>query len=150
MQSEYNEGAAMLKVLDTTGIARAANAAEPLADLPRDQILIEGLVLPAFIGVFEHEYEATQSVRIDVTVDVLPLGPRDEPDAQNIVRYDYIVADIKTHLAKGHVDLVETLAEDIATLCLAYDRAEQVCVAVAKLEAFEEAQAVGVRITRRH
>jgi len=87
MQSEYNEGAAMLKVLDTTGIARAANAAEPF---------------------------------------------------------------IKAHLAQGHVDLVETLAEDIAALCLAYDRAEQVCVAVAKLEAFEEAQAVGVRITRRH
>ena len=149
MQSVYREGAAMLKVLNTTGITRAVNAAETLADLPRDQILIEGLILPAFIGVFEHEYEAAQSVRFDVTVDVSPLAPRDEPDAQNIVRYDYIVADIKTHLAKGHVDLVETLAEDIAALCLSYDRAEQVCVAVAKLDAFEEAQAVGVRITRR-
>jgi len=47
-------------------------------------------------------------------VDVSPLAPRDEPDAQNIVRYDHIVADIKAHLAQGHVDLVETLAEDIA------------------------------------
>ena len=135
----------MLKVLENTAVPLA----KPLADLPRDQILIEGLVLSAFIGVFEHEYEAAQSVRFDVTVDVSPLGPRDEPDAQNIVRYDYIVADIKAHLAKGHIDLVETLAEDIAALCLSYERAEQVCVAVAKLEAFEEAQAVGVRITRR-
>jgi dihydroneopterin aldolase len=145
METELYEGAFMLKVLENT----AVTFAKSYEDLPRDQILIEGLVLPAFIGVFEHEYEAAQSVRFDVTVDVSPLAPRDEPDAQNIVRYDYIVADIKAHLAKGHVDLVETLAEDIAALCLAYDRAEQVCVAVAKLDAFEEAQAVGVRITRR-
>jgi len=103
MQSVYREGAAMLKVLNTTGITRAVNAAETLANLPRDQILIEGLILPAFIGVFEHEYEAVQSVRFDVTVDVSPLAPRDEPDAQNIVRYDHIVADIKAHLAQCRI-----------------------------------------------
>ena len=135
----------MLKVIDTVTLAPAAETAE----LPRDQILIEGLVLPAFIGMFDHEYEAAQSVRFDVTVDVAPLGPQDDHDTQNIVRYDYIVADIKARLTEGHIDLVETLAEDIAKLCLAYDRAEQVCVTVAKLDAFNEAQGVGVRITRR-
>ena len=136
----------MLKVLDTTG------AAHPKAvnDLPRDQILIEGLVLPAFIGVFEHEYGARQSVRFDVTVDIAPLGPEGEHEMHNIVRYDLIVADIKEILAKGHIDLVETLAEDVAKSCLSYDRAEQVSVTVAKLSAFAEAEAVGVRITRRN
>jgi len=135
----------MLKVLENTGLAL-----EPIADdLPRDQILIEGLVLPAFIGVFEHEYGASQSVRFDVTVDITPLGLEGEHEVHNIVRYDHIVEHIKTILAKGHVDLVETLAEDVAQACLSYDRAEQVCVTVAKLDAFADAQAVGVRITRR-
>ena len=85
----------MLKVLENTGLAR-----QPLADdLPCDQILIEGLVLPVFIGVFDHEYESAQSVRFDVTVDITPLGPEGDHDMHNIVRYDHIVADIKEILA---------------------------------------------------
>jgi hypothetical protein len=53
----------MLKVLDTTSAALT----KPATDLPRDQILIEGLVLSAFIGVFEHEYETRQAVRCQPT-----------------------------------------------------------------------------------
>lgn len=139
------KGQAMLKVLENTGVA-LARAAD---DLPCDQILIEGLVLPAFIGVFDHEYGTRQSVRFDVTIDIASLGPEGEHEMHNIVRYDLIVADIKDILAKGHIDLVETLAEDVAARCLSYDRAEQVRVTVAKLSAFDEAEAVGVRITRR-
>ena len=135
----------MLKVYDN----KPAIITRTASDLPRDQVLIEGLVLPAFIGVFEHEYGTSQSVRFDVMVDIAPLGPEGEHQTHNIVRYDHIVADIKEILAKGHIDLVETLAEDVASTCLSYDRAEQVCVTVAKLSAFTEAEAVGVRITRR-
>ena len=135
----------MLKVLDSAG-APLAKAAD---DLPCDQILIEGLTLPAFIGMFAHEYDAPQPIRFDVTIDIGPLNPEDKHDTENIVRYDHIVSDIKEILAAGHIDLVETLAEDIARVCLSYDRAEQVCVTVAKPAAFEEAEAVGVRITRR-
>lgn len=135
----------MLKVYDN----KTATLARTASDLPRDQILIEGLVLPAFIGVFEHEYGTSQSVRFDVMVDIAPLGPEGEHQTHNIVRYDHIVADIKEILAKGHIELVETLAEDVAKACLSYDRAEQACVTVAKLSAFAEAEAVGIRITRR-
>ena len=135
----------MLKVLDNT----AAVLASPADDLPLDQILIEGLVLQAFIGVFAHEYDAPQPIHFDVTVDIAPLSQSDDHDTGNIVRYDHIVEDIKEILARGHIDLVETLAEDVAKACLSYDRAQQVCVTVAKPAAFEEAEAVGVRITRR-
>lgn len=118
-------------------------------DLPLDQILIEGLTLPAFIGMFAHEYDAPQPIRFDVIVDIAPLTVTDEHDTDNIVRYDHIVADIKEILAAGHIDLVETLAEDVAKVCLSYNRAQQVCVTVAKPSAFEDADAVGIRITRR-
>jgi len=135
----------MLKVLGNSGTILTQNK----DDLPCDQILIEALVLPASIGMFDHEYLSHQDLRFDVTVDISPLKENREHDVQNIVRYDYIVADIKALLAKGHIDLVETLVEDVAKACLMYDRVEQVCVTVAKLSAFDEAAAVGVRITRR-
>ena len=135
----------MLKVLKTT----EATLSPAVSDLPLDQILIEGLTLPAFIGMFAHEYDAPQPIRFDVTIDIAPLKLSDEHDTDNIVRYDHIVADIKEILARGHIDLVETLAEDVAKACLSYNRAQQVCVCVAKPAAFEEAEAVGVRISRR-
>jgi dihydroneopterin aldolase len=135
----------MLKVIERSGAILTKNK----DDLPRDQILIEALVLSAFIGVFDHEYKSSQKLRFDITVDVSPLTAEREHDVQNIVRYDLIVADIKAILTKGHIDLVETLAEDVAKVCLSYDRAEQVCVTVAKLSAFDEAASVGVRIIRR-
>lgn len=135
----------MLKVIkNTDGIVDAETQ-----DLPPDQILIEGLTLPGFIGVFAHEYDAAQTIRFDVIVDIAPLTATDQHDTANIVRYDHIVADIKDILAVGHIDLVETLAEDVARACLSYSRAQQVCVTVAKPYAIEDAEAVGVRITRR-
>ena len=68
----------MLKVLDTTG----ATFSKTAEDMPLDQILIEGLTLPAFIGMFAHEYDAPQPIRFDVTIDIACLlytspSPRD-------------------------------------------------------------------------
>ena len=135
----------MLKIINTADpLAKALTQSE----LPPDRILIKGLILPAFIGVFEHEYEAAQNVCFDVTVDMAALTGNTDYDLNNIVRYDYIVADIKTLLAQGHIDLIETLAEDVAKIALAYPRAKQVTVAAIKLDAFDEAKGVGVEITR--
>jgi len=139
------QGAHMLKVYNN----KTGPVAVETADLPYDQILIEGLVLEAYIGVFDFEYGKSQPVRFDLVVDILPLSQEASHETHNIVRYDHIVADIKAILVKGHVDLVETLAEQVAQACLRYDRASQVCVTVAKLDAIDNAQAVGVRITRR-
>lgn len=135
----------MLKVYDNTTASIEALS----ADLPCDQILIEALVLPVEIGVFDFEYGQEQSVRFDLIVDIEPLAAEASHETHNIVRYDHIVSDIKTIINEGHIDLVETLAERIAAASLLHERVRQVCVTVAKLEAIDEARSVGVRITRR-
>jgi len=140
----------MLKVYDN----KTAPIVVAATDLPHDQILIEGLVLEAYIGVFDFEYGQTQPVRFDLVVDIKPLSLQashetHNHETHNIVRYDHIVANIRAILSKGHIDLVETLAEQVAEACLTYERANQVCVTVAKLDAIKDAKAVGVRITRR-
>ena len=139
------QGASMLKVYDN----KTVSVATETADVPCDQILIEALVLQAQIGVFDFEYGQDQSVRFDLVVDIEPLAADAAHETHNIVRYDHIVADIKAILKEGHIDLVETLAERVATASLLYERARQVCVTVAKLDAIDEAKSVGVRITRR-
>ncbi len=113
-----------------------------------DQIFIEALTLDAYIGVFEHEYERTQRVRMDLDIDISPLGSEEEYTTSNIVRYDYVVRDIRALIKAGHIDLVETLAENIAEIVLGYEGVEKVAVRVSKLSAISEADGVGVKITR--
>ena len=70
----------MLKALKNT----ATSLAQEPQDLPLDQVLIEGLILPAFIGMFAHEYDAPQPIRFDVSVDISPLSSAHDHDTDNI------------------------------------------------------------------
>ncbi len=112
-----------------------------------DQIFIEALTLDASIGVFEHEYNVTQRVRVDLDIDLLPLSD-DHYNMANIVRYDLVVQDIRDLVDAGHIELVETMAEKIAAIVLAYDGVSKVSVRVSKLSAITEADGVGVKIER--
>ena len=75
-----------------------------------------------------------------------PLA-RIEDQIERVLDYDMIIATIKDILAEGHINLVETLADEIATRCLAHPRAASVKVKIEKLD--KEPGAVGVEIVRR-
>jgi 7,8-dihydroneopterin aldolase/epimerase/oxygenase len=111
------------------------------------KLLIRDLVLQARIGVFAREKTGTQRVRFDVELDVLDRPVRDER-VGDVVRYDKLVAAIRARLAEGHVNLVETLAERVAEICLKPDDARQVRVRVEKLDTDPDLSAVGVEIRR--
>ena len=55
---------------------------------------------------------------------------------------------MKEILAEGHINLVETLAEKVAGLCLSDPRVSGARVGVEKLHAISEAESVGVEIER--
>ena len=55
---------------------------------------------------------------------------------------------IKAITGRGHVNLVETMAEDIAAMCLEDPRVRSVRVRVEKLDILENAESVGVEIER--
>lgn len=115
---------------------------------PLDQILIRGFSPLASIGLFERERQSRQPVSIDIDLDILPLAPDEPVTPNNIVRYDYICAAISEFIEGQHIDLVESLAESIAEICLSYDRSTRVKVTVTKPDALEDAAAVGVSIFR--
>ena len=50
--------------------------------------------------------------------------------------------------AGEHINLVETLAEDIARVCLTHAQVRSVRVRVEKLDVFEDVSSVGVEIER--
>lgn len=118
------------------------------ADLPVRKVLIGDLVLKAEIGVFRREKGKRQRVRFNIELGVVDRPPRQDRRAE-IVCYDRIVTGLRALVAEGHVNLVETLAERAAALCLAVPSALYVRVRVEKLDIYKDAAAVGVEIERR-
>ena len=109
-------------------------------------VLIRDLELTAKIGVYTHERQDSQPIRINLamTVGCDPIEDR----LEDTVSYDAIVEAIKGLIAAGHINLVETLAEGIADLCLEQDLVEKVHVRVEKLHAVAEAAGVGAEVTK--
>jgi FolB domain-containing protein len=110
-----------------------------------DLVFVNDLVLPVFIGAYARERDAPQKVRFAVTASVLRAG-REAADMRDVVSYDLITDGIRLLVGTGHITLVETLAERIATMVLNHPRVAKVMVRVEKLET--GSGIVGVEIER--
>jgi 7,8-dihydroneopterin aldolase/epimerase/oxygenase len=113
------------------------------------RVLVRDLVLPCSIGIYEYERQKLQRVRFNVELDVADPGSFAGGEFARVLNYETVVNGIKALIAAGHVDLVETLAERIAGLCLDDRRSIRATVSVEKLDVYPEAQAVGVSVVRR-
>ena len=111
-----------------------------------DRVFVHDLVLDCEIGVYRNEKGVTQRVRFSVDVDLTPASSALDDNIDRTFDYDLIIKGIKAIVARGHISLVETLAEEVAALCLAHPRTVAVTVRIEKLD--KEPGAVGVQIRR--
>ena len=129
-------------------------SSEAVLNLPplgegRRVVLVNGYVTDARIGVWTHEKEKRQPIRISLAVEIedAPVGHSDQ--FEDVLCYQSMVHKTETILAEGHINLVETLAERILAM-LAGERATLGArVKVEKLAAIDAAESVGVELSRR-
>lgn len=112
------------------------------------RLLVRDLVLACEIGVFPHEHGVKQRVRINLRIDLAEGGRAIADRLADTVSYAHIIDDIRRLTDNGRINLVETLAERIADICLADSRVRRVRVRVEKLDVYEDAGAVGVALER--
>lgn len=115
---------------------------------PTYRILVRDLVLPWRIGVRRHEEDRRQRVRINLDLTVREQENPIADSYPDVTCYERIIERIRQMAAAGHVKLAETVAHNIATMCLTEPNAVKVSVRVEKLEAIHDAASVGVEITR--
>jgi (5-formylfuran-3-yl)methyl phosphate synthase len=113
-----------------------------------DRIFVHDLVLPCAIGAYDFERAKTQNVRFNVDVDVRRIKHRFD-DMRGVFSYDLIIDAIKIILGRGHIDLIETLADGIAGEILRYPCAMRVCVRVEKLDVVRGTVGIEVKRERR-
>ncbi len=111
------------------------------------KVFIDALELEASIGVWPEERTRLQRIRVHVEMFVVDERPLAD-DHANTVCYDEIATRIEAMVNQGHINLVETLADRIADLCLDDPRISLVRVRVEKPGALAKALSVGVEVQR--
>jgi dihydroneopterin aldolase/D-erythro-7,8-dihydroneopterin triphosphate epimerase len=113
-----------------------------------DKIHISKLHLRTVIGVNPEERRARQDILLDILLhtDTHTAGASD--DIRDAVNYRTITKQIINLVEGSQFYLVETMAEEIAKLCLLDPRVERVAVSVEKPTALRFARSVGVTIER--
>jgi dihydroneopterin aldolase len=99
------------------------------------------------IGVHDFEKQAPQRVLINVDLYV-PLAvstPRGDALSE-VLDYDFIRRSVQERVARGHIELQETLVDDIVATMLAHPMVAAACVSTAKPDVYPDCAAVGVEV----
>jgi dihydroneopterin aldolase len=109
------------------------------------RIFLSGLALDARIGILEHERRATQPLHIDAEFDVDITRSVDDHDIHSVLDYRHLREAIVEQCTKAHVNLIETLVEQVAQRLLDdFPDIRSVRLRISKPMAFSDCQAVGV------
>lgn len=111
-------------------------------------VFIRDMVIDCSIGIYTHEKEHEQRVRINLDLAVGEGDMSINDDIRNVISYEDMAKGIEAIIAEGHINLVETLAENIADMCLQDQRVFVARVRVEKLDIIASAESVGVEIER--
>jgi dihydroneopterin aldolase len=113
-----------------------------------DIIFLRELKIDTLIGVYEWEKRVPQTLQIDLEI-ALPSSLACQTDnIDDALNYADIVRHLQSVLTSRHFNLLEALAEHIATIILHDFNAPWVKVSVAKLQAIRGSKMVGIAIER--
>ncbi|MBB3936394.1 dihydroneopterin aldolase [Aureimonas phyllosphaerae] len=136
---------------DEAALAQAGrmlrSAEAPLADAPTDLIRVTNFILQARVGAYGFERERNQRIRFSVEAAVRRSVAGVPRAMGDVYSYDIVMDAARRLCERGHTDLVETLAEELAVELLTDRRVAEVMVRVEKLDLGPEA--VGIEIRRR-
>jgi dihydroneopterin aldolase len=113
----------------------------------QDRLAVYGVEAYGHHGVFDFERREGQVFKVDLVlgIDTRPAASTD--DLQDTVNYGTLVAAVKNAVETDPVDLIETLAQRIADICLTDDRVRWTEVTVHKPDAPIDATFTDVALT---
>ena len=99
------------------------------------------------IGVHEFEKQGAQRVliNVDLYVPLMVSTPKADELAE-VVDYDFIRRSVVERVSRGHIQLQETLADDLLQLMLAHPKVRAARVSTSKPDVYPDCAAVGVEV----
>jgi dihydroneopterin aldolase len=113
------------------------------------RLFLREVVLDANIGIHDRERAGKQKLVISVDLFVpLAISTPAQDKIHEVVDYDFVRAVIRDRIERGHINLQETLVDDIAGNLLAHPGVTAVRVSSEKPNVYEDVAAVGVEVFR--
>jgi dihydroneopterin aldolase len=113
-----------------------------------DIIFIDDLRVSTLIGIYPREKAMPQTVEMSLQIGTSTASAGASDDIGDTIDYAAVVDRLRTELATQHFNLLEKLAEYVATLLLEDFGATWVRVSIAKLGMMRGVRRVGVVIER--
>ena len=113
-----------------------------------DLIFLNDFLIQASIGVYKHEKEIRQPLRINIIAKVKNPKNINDDNLQSVVCYNQISKKIKKIIKSGHTILLEKLAEKIFQECFRNKRIETIKIRLEKLDAIQGAESAGIEVER--
>lgn len=112
-----------------------------------DELAVLGIECFGHHGVFDFEKREGQTFVIDLVLGLDTSAAARSDDLRDTLDYGSLVASVKAAVETEPVDLIETLAQRIATICLTDGRVEWTRVSVHKPDAPIDATFADVTLT---
>jgi len=114
-----------------------------------DRIFIRDLALRCIIGIYPEEREKIQDVILNVEMEVDSHAAAAASDSiEDAVDYKTITKQLIAFVENSSYNLIETLAERCAEICLAPAKVRRVIITIDKPGALRFARSVAVQVTR--
>ena len=113
-----------------------------------DLIFLNDFLIQANIGVYKHEKEITQPLRINIVAKVKNPKKINDNNLYSVVCYNQISKKIKKIIKSGHTILLEKLAEKIFEECFKNKRIETMKIRLEKLDAIQDTESAGIEVER--
>lgn len=116
--------------------------------MAKDIIFIEGLEIETIIGVYEHERDIKQKVVLDIEMTLPESNASSSDDLRHTVDYDAVSKLVTSYVIDTQYQLIESLAEQVASLVLGAFATDSLKLKLSKPGAVKNAKSVGLIIQR--
>jgi dihydroneopterin aldolase len=102
-----------------------------------------------WINIGVHDFEKKGEQRVVINVDLFVPLEQSTPHADRldeVVDYDFIRRSITERVARGHIHLQETLADELLQTMLAHPRVRAARVSTEKPDVYPDCDAVGCEV----
>jgi dihydroneopterin aldolase len=113
------------------------------------RLFLKDFTISMNIGV--HDFEKKGAQRVIVNIDLyVPLESNtpSQDDLSEVVDYDFMRQTIADIIADGHIQLQETLCDEIVKRMLAHPLVQATRVSTEKPDVYPDCQGVGVEVFR--
>lgn len=113
------------------------------------KLFLRDHVVEMMIGA--HNFEHGQTQRVILNVELFVPYAHSTPKADQlteVVDYDFVREVIRQRVQAGHIELQETLCDDLATRLLAHPQVQAVRLSSCKPDIYPDCAGVGVEVFR--